>query len=299
MPLFSSKKNYITQLKKENFSNEKELQTFVEQNMEELFGIRFLASEFTTSKQHGGRIDSLGIDENNSPVIIEYKWGEKDNIINQGLFYLDWLIDHTGDFQLLVQNKLGKNIKVDFGSPRVLLIAQTFNKYDQYAINRMAENIELWGYSRYENNLFELKLIASSHAQKTVNAKKQISKVKYDDYSLDHHLKNKSQHIQELFIALQKEIFALESDQSIEEKPRKDYIAYRTSKNFVELKIQSKDIKIWIDMKKENINDPKEIIRDVSSVGHHGTGSSEIAFKSLDELDYVVSLIKQSYLQSM
>ena len=104
----------IKQLKKQNFRNEKELQTFVEQNMESLFGIRFLASEFTTSKQHGGRIDSLGLDENNSPVIIEYKWGEKDNIINQGLFYLDWLVDHKGDFQLLVQNKLGNNVEVDF-----------------------------------------------------------------------------------------------------------------------------------------------------------------------------------------
>ena len=119
--------------------------------METLFEIRFLASEFTTSKQHGGRIDSLGIDENNSPVIIEYKYGEKDNIVNQGLFYLDWLVDHKGDFQLLVQKKLGNNVKVDFGYPRLLLVAQTFSKYDQYAINRMSENIELWDYSQYED----------------------------------------------------------------------------------------------------------------------------------------------------
>jgi RecB family endonuclease NucS len=126
MAIFLTTNSSAKQLKKQNFRNEKELQAFVEQNMESFFGIRFLASEFTTSKQHGGRIDSLGLDENNSPVIIEYKWGEKDNIINQGLFYLDWLVDHKGDFQLLVQKKLGKDIEVDFGSPRVLLIAQTF-----------------------------------------------------------------------------------------------------------------------------------------------------------------------------
>jgi len=73
MPLFSSSKNVTTQLKKKDFPNEKALQTFVEDNLEYLFGIRFIASEYSTSKQHGGRIDSLGLDENNSPVIIEYK----------------------------------------------------------------------------------------------------------------------------------------------------------------------------------------------------------------------------------
>lgn len=296
MAIFLTTNSSAKQLKKQNFRNEKELQAFVEQNMESFFGIRFLASEFTTSKQHGGRIDSLGLDENNSPVIIEYKWGEKDNIINQGLFYLDWLVDHKGDFQLLVQKKLGKDIEVDFGSPRVLLIAQTFSKYDQYAINRMAENIELWGYSRYEDNVFELKLIASSQAKKAISTAKQITKVNYEEYSIEDHLKNKSEQIKELFSALREKIFALESDQKIEENPRKLYIAYKVGRSFVEMKLQKSDIKIWVG---EGIDDPKGMIRDVSNIGHHGIGNSEITLKSFDELDYVVGLIEQSYLQSI
>jgi len=296
MAIFLTINSSAKQLKKQNFRNEKELQTFIEQNMESLFGIRFLASEFTTSKQHGGRIDSLGLDENNSPVIIEYKWGEKDNIINQGLFYLDWLVDHKGDFQLLVQNKLGNNVEVDFGSPRVLLVAQTFSKYDQYAINRMAENIELWGYSCYENNVFELKLIASSQAKKSTNTAKQITKVNYEEYSVEDHLKNKSEQIKELFSAFREKIFAIESEQKIEENPRKLYIAYKAGRSFAEVKLQKSDIKIWIG---EGIDDPKSMIRDVSNIGHHGIGNSEITLKSFDELDYVVGLIEQSYLQSI
>jgi len=296
MAIFLTTNSSVKQLKKQNFRNEKDLQTFIEQNMESLFGIRFLASEFTTSKQHGGRIDSLGLDENNSPVIIEYKWGEKDNIINQGLFYLDWLVDHKGDFQLLVQKKIGKDIEVDFGSPRVLLVAQTFSKYDQYAINRMAENIELWGYSRYEDNVFELKLIASSQAKKATNTAKQITKVNYEEYSIEDHLKNKSEQIKELFSALREKIFALESEQKIEENPRKLYIAYKIGRSFAEIKLQRSDIKIWVG---EGIDDPKGMIRDVSSIGHHGIGNSEITLKSFDELDYIVRLIEQSYLQSI
>ena len=296
MAIFLTTNSSAKRLKKQNFRNEKELQTFIEKNMESLFGIRFLASEFTTSKQHGGRIDSLGLDENNSPVIIEYKWGEKDNIINQGLFYLDWLVDHKGDFQLLVQNKLGNNVEVNFGSPRVLLVAQTFSKYDQYAINRMAENIELWGYSRYEDNIFELKLVASSQAKKTTNTTKQITKVNYEEYSIEDHLKNKSEQIKELFFALREKIFTLESEQKIEESPRKLYIAYKVGRSFAEVKLQRSDIKIWIG---EGIDDPKGMIRDVSNIGHHGIGNSEITLKSFDELNYVVGLIEQSYLQSI
>ncbi len=296
MAIFLTANSSAKQLKKQNFRNEKELQAFVEQNMESLFGIRFLVSEFTTSKQHGGRIDSLGLDENNAPVIVEYKWGEKDNIINQGLFYLDWLIDHKGDFQLLVQKKFGNNVKVNFGSPRVVLVAQTFSKYDQYAINRMAENIELWGYARYEDNIFELKLIASSQAKKTTSTAKQITKVNYEEYSVEDHLKNKSEQIKELFSTLREKIFALESEQKIEEVPRKVYIAYKVGRGFVEVKLQQNSIKIWID---ENIEDPKGMIRDVSNIGKIGNGNSEVTLKSFDELDYVVGLIEQSYLQSI
>jgi len=227
------------------------------------------------------------------------KWGEKDNIINQGLYYFDWLIDHTGDFQLLVQKKLGKNIEVDFGSPRVLLVAQTFSKYDQYAINRMAENIELWGYSRYENDIFELKLIASSQTKKTTSTAKQITKVNYEEYSIEDHLKNKREQVRELFTAFQGKIFTLESDQKIEENPRKHYVAYRTNKNFVELHFQSNSIKIFIDVPKSELDDPRDFARDMVNIGHYGTGDSEVILKSLDDLEYVMKLVEQSYLQSV
>jgi RecB family endonuclease NucS len=52
---------------------EKPLQVLIENNMDVLFGVRFIASEHSTGKKHGGRIDSLGLDENGSPVIFEYK----------------------------------------------------------------------------------------------------------------------------------------------------------------------------------------------------------------------------------
>jgi RecB family endonuclease NucS len=84
------------------FDNEKDLQTFFEQNLDTLLGVRFVASEFSTGAKYAGRIDSLGRDEVGNPVIVEYKWDKSDSVINQGLFYLDWLMDHRGDFAVAV-----------------------------------------------------------------------------------------------------------------------------------------------------------------------------------------------------
>ena len=297
MTLFIIKNKVARQLKKEKFRNEKELQAFIEKNLETLLGIRFLATEYTISQSMNGRIDTLGLDENNSPVIIEYKWGEKSNIINQGLFYLDWLVDHKGDFQILVQEKLGKSVKVDYGSPRVILIAQTYNRYDKHAVNRMAENIELMTYSKYENDLMELQLFASSQAKISAKNKKQISKVNYQEYSVEAHLKNKPKKLKVLFKELRDKIMLLESNQKIEENPRKHYIAYRTNKNFVELLLQSKAIKVFLDLPKNQLNDPKNIVRDMANIGHYGTGNLEVKVKDFEDIEYVVSLIEQSYLQ--
>lgn len=300
MPLYSTKGNAIRQLKKVDFKNERELQRFVENNLEALFDIRFLATEYSTGTQHWWRIDTLGIDENNSPVIIEYKWWEKSDIINQWLYYLDRLVDHEGDFKRLTKEVLKENIEVDFWSPRVLLIAQSFSKFDQHAINRMSENIELWSYSLYDSELFELKLTASAQARKsTSKPAEQISKVVYKDYSVEKHLEWKSDHIKDLFYRLQEKIFALEAEQKIEENPTKLYISYRTNKNFVYIHIQAKSIKVHMPMRKEEFNDPQWVLKELAKWVQLRWTYCEAVLNSMDELEYIVWLINQSYLQSV
>jgi RecB family endonuclease NucS len=116
---------------------EKSVQTLFERNLEALLGVRFLASEFITT--HGGRIDTLGLDENGCPVILEYKRSTNENVINQGLFYLDWLMDHRKDFQWLILEKLGKEAAdvVDWSAPRLICIAGDFNRYDDHAVKQI------------------------------------------------------------------------------------------------------------------------------------------------------------------
>jgi len=137
---------------------EKSLQTRIEQHLETFFDVRFLASEYSTGKTHGGRIDTLGIDRNGCPVIIEYKRTVSMNVINQGLFYLNWLMDHKGDFELLVLNKIDKETadSIKWSSPRLLCIAGDFSKYDIHCVQQITRNIELISYLDYgELLLFE------------------------------------------------------------------------------------------------------------------------------------------------
>src|SRR5579864_1259077 len=107
--LFRIGNGMVAPLQGSSVAVEKSLQDLIERYLEAFLGVRFLASEHRTGKTHGGRIDTLGIDENGSPVIIEYKRALNENVINQGLFYLDWLMDHKGEFEVLVWKTLGKD----------------------------------------------------------------------------------------------------------------------------------------------------------------------------------------------
>ena len=107
MNLFQVKDAKLSPLKRVAPKLEREIQKLLEANLETVFGIRFLASEYCTGQKHAGRIDTLGIDENHTPVIIEYKLSSSVNVVTQSLFYLDWLLDHKGDFEILVHKCLG------------------------------------------------------------------------------------------------------------------------------------------------------------------------------------------------
>jgi RecB family endonuclease NucS len=100
--LFRISGDEVSQLEAKTFGVERSLQTLIERHLDEFLGVRFLATEHSTGPAHGGRIDTLGIDENGCPVIIEYKRSMNENVINQGLFYLDWLMDHRDGFRWLV-----------------------------------------------------------------------------------------------------------------------------------------------------------------------------------------------------
>ncbi len=307
MPLYQMKQQKTQQIKPSSFKNEKELQKMFEANLEELLGARYVASEFTTGDRQRGRIDTLGIDQDGTPVIIEYKKTAKENVINQGLFYLDWLVDHKGDFTLAAQEQLGKNIEIDWSSPRLILVAESFSEYDKYAVNRIGANIQLWTYRKYGNDFLFLDSIFATTSQKPTKKDKTETPTTDDDkpveadiiYTLEYHLSQKPAETKSLFEALQEKIFLLNDDSDIIEKPNKIYISYKHGKNFCEIQVQANRLKIWLDIPHAELDDPSKLSRDVSKIGHHGTGVTETNLSELSELDTVMYLVEQSYKQTL
>jgi len=290
MAIFKINDQKAQKLKIKKFKNEKQLQNLIEGNLEDILGIRFLASEFKTT--HGGRIDTLGLDEDGSPVIIEYKESEKDNVINQGLFYLDWLVDHKGDFEILVQKKSGENVKVNWDAPRLILIAQSYNKYDKYAVNVISENIELKKYILYDNDILFIENVILPNIKATAKKIKK-TKISYKNYFVEDHLRGKSDKVIKLFNELQEKI--LKIDEKIKEKILKRYVAYELDKNFAEVIIQANGLWVHVDISKEEVTDPENKLIDLSEKGHWATGSLKMRIENTDDIKYCMGIIKQSY----
>jgi predicted transport protein len=310
MPLYHVSNGFVSQVKQTDFPKERNLQRLFEENLEPLLGVRFVASEVTTGDRQRGRIDSLGLDQDNNPTIIEYKKSGKENIINQGLFYLDWLVDHKGDFILAAQIKLGPDVQIDWSRPRLILVAESFSEYDKYAVNRIGANIELWTFRKYGENLLYLDPLFVPSPQ----PKKGLSVLAPKDheggevvepkegpfvYTLEDHTIRKTKEIVDLFERLRERILGLAEEGEIIEKANKMYIGYSHGKNFCEIRLQTRALQIWLDIPSADLDDPYRIVRDVSKIGHYGTGSSEIRLAEASNLERVMSLVEQSFRQTM
>lgn len=305
MPLFEISNNKLLPAEQKNFTLEKELQTLIEENLKETFNCRFVASEFSTGAQHAGRIDSLALSEENNPVIIEYKKVESSGLINQSLFYLHWIQDHKGDFEIAVQKNLGKDARVDWSDIRVICIAPNYKKYDLHAVQVMGANIELWRYRLFSNNsLYLEEILYPSKSASTISSLNKQSVVLEADkkaatvrvmptYSIEEHFKGKSEEMLGLMHYIREFIVGL--DAAIEEVPKKFYIAYKSSQNIVCMEGKSRHVKLWVKLKPTDVQKPLKIYRDVSQIGHFGTGDVEFTVSTQAEFDDVKEYIKLAY----
>lgn len=278
--LFRVAENGVRILNGTSVSVEKTLQTTIERNLEEFLGMRFVASEYSTGKTHGGRIDTLGLDENGCPVIIEYKRAMNENVINQGLFYLDWLMDHQAEFTLLVMKRYGKELAdvIEWASPRLLCIAGDFTKYDEYAVQQINRNVELIRYRRYDEGLLLLELVNSvaGSAVDTPTVGHQGAKEK----TVSDYLASSGKDLRELFDNVQAFLAALGDDVRV--SVLKNYIAFKRFGNFVCLEIHPQTGKIlaYAKVGVDTVPIEKGFTRDVRTIGHFGTGDLEITIKT-------------------
>ncbi len=302
--LFRLQNNAATELTASAAALERNLQRLIEGQMETFLGVRFLATEYATGKTHRGRIDSLGLDENNCPVIIEYKRHSNENVINQGLFYLDWLLDHKAEFRWLVMETLGKEVadSVEWSGTRLLCIAADFTRYDQHAVQQIPRNIELIRYKLFGEDLLLLELVntqtvaepASESAKPVpVDAGPATAKPQGKDKGFAEQLEGAAPEIKALYADLRSFVFALGDD--VTEKQPKLYVAFRKLKNFACVVMHPNKMLVILKLNPDTVALEEGFSRDVRQIGHWGTGDLELCLRSAADLERAKPLLERAY----
>lgn len=272
---------------------EKPLQVLFERNLDALLGVRFLISEYNITQ---GRIDTLGLDENNCPVIVEYKRHSNENIINQGLYYLDWLMDHQADFKLLVMTHIGGDVaeNIDWSAPRLVCVAADFTRYDAHAVKQMNRNIELIRYRKFGDDLLMLDLLMAATGTMTLtpagNGARGSGKKDHDS------IIESAMGMQfDRYEALKDFLLSLGDD--VQEQHLKRYVAFKRIRNFacVELRNQKNAMLVFLQLNPSVVQLSDGFARDVSNIGHYGTGNIEITITSDLDLERAKPLIQKSY----
>jgi len=299
MALFKIENNDILeQIKELPFKLEKEIQELTEKNLKIIFGLEFVRSEFGLNNF---RIDTLAFDKDSqSFVIIEYKRDKNYSVIDQGYAYLSLMLNNKADFILEYNenNKVTlKRDEIDWSQSRVLFISPSFTTYQKEAINFKDLPIELWEIKRYNNktvNYIQIQTSGSQESVKTIsrqdeNIEKVTREIKV--YTEQEHLEKATEETKELYERVKSAILNLDS---LEVKQKKHYVAFVASSNVVDIHVQKNGLKLWINLQQGQLEDPKGITRDVSSVGHWGNGDYEIQIRTDEDVEYIMSLIKQS-----
>ena len=291
-------KSSINILKEKPFKLEKEIQQVFETNLRELMDLQLVKSEFSIKNK---RIDTLAYDtQSKAFIIIEYKRNKNISVVDQGFTYLSLMLENKADFIVEYNETLKANLKrseVDWSQTRVVFVSSGFTENQKTATNFKDIAIELWEVKRYENNLISVNQIKKSKAAESIkpitssNSKLESVTKEIKVYTEEDHLANKSDEVIELYEEFKEAILNLADD--IEVEPKKLYIAFKKDKNISDIVILKKGLKLFINLPKGKLEDPKGIMRDVSNTGHWGNGDYETIIKSTKDLEYIMSLIKQ------
>ncbi len=257
------------------FRNEKELQSLFEKHLRDLTGIDFVASEHRTGSRHKRRADTLGLDSQQRPVVIEYKLGHGGAAISQGLDYLAWLMDHRGDFRELVRGSLGaeRSRKIDFRNAWVLCVAGEFRREDIINADTNTKRIVLLSVYRHGVSTLLLKWVHGEEASPVVDKQHQSEEI---DFSIlnakDRELLLADEELLSCFRELVNVIRSVGREVWIEAKsgywvakPRKGtffnlcYFGAHPDKDYVDINITGKDgplIRVYRQKDLEKVKEP-------------------------------------------
>ncbi len=297
MQLYQTQAQTLVELTGDPFRLEREIQTLFENNLYSFTGLEFIKSEFTIKSN---RIDTLAFDpESQAFVIIEYKRERNYSVIDQGVSYLNLMLEYKADFIVEYNESQSKHLKrqdVDWSQSRIIFVSPSFTDFQKQSTNFKDFSIELWEIKRYQGGL-----ISVNPLQKTKSAPsiKQVQKMGSEDikkiakeiqtYDEAYHLADKSDDIKELYEQFRDSILNLAPD--IEMNIRKNYIAFKCkNSNLLYVHFFKDFIRFDIsEQRKKLIDDPRNFFKDVVDGNY-----CAVKVKDSENLEYILSLIKQT-----
>jgi predicted transport protein len=298
MKIYTTDGTNFTEVHEQPFKLEREIQTLFEANLNAVMGLRYVRSEFSIKNK---RIDTLAFDEQvNAFVIIEYKRDKNVSVIDQGFTYLGLMLENKSDFVLEHQSQLNSRLMVndvDWTQTRVAFVSTSFTENQIQATNFKDIAIELWEVRRYSNATVSINAVKKSRSatsikpltQRNTELKAIADEIKV--YTEEDHRAASNDDVYELYETFRNAILQLADD--IEVKPQKFYIAFKKNGNIACIQLQKRNLKIHIGAKWGHIDDARGLAKDVSSIGHYGTGDYELQVDSDKDIEYIMSLIKQ------
>jgi predicted transport protein len=276
---------------------ERHLQVLIEANMPEMLQMRFLAHEYSTGPLHRGRIDTLALDEDGSPVIVEYKRTRTSSVLSQGLFYLAWLLENRAEFESLVVDRLGEDAgrTVDWSNPRVVCVATDYTRYDVVAAGMSHHRVDLLEYRQYARDLVTLDLVASvagGCGTRTPHAGSPNRSEGTGRRGVRDLLDSASADLQSLFSDLEERLLDLGNGMCVE---LQHYWAFRRRRNFACVRLTRESLVVVLNVDPSTVRLESGWTRDLRGVGHLGTGDLEVRIASLDELERAEPLFAASF----
>ncbi len=302
MSIYSIKNNKLKKVKKNSFKLEKEIQSFVEANLNELFGLEFIQTEF---QLNGLRIDTLAYDkETDSFVIIEYKRGKSFSVVDQGFSYLSLMLNNKAEFILEYNEQSDSSLKrddIDWSQSRVLFIANSFTKHQQNAINFKDLPIELWEIERYEGDLINMHLIEANNNSESIEKISNSSAVKsvtkeVKKYSVDDHFNDGWNSTREIYTAFTENLF--DAYPELNESPQKQYIGFKLDNwNVISTYIQKSGVVLILNRHRpEDLNDPdNKTTYWNGSYERYNQHMTKFKIKDIEDIEYAMYLVKQVY----
>lgn len=286
-------------LKQSNFKLERDIQSFVEKHIPDILGeeYEFVCTEFSVGNF---RIDTLAFNkETKSFILIEDKKVENKSLVDQGLTYLKLLKDRRADF-ILKYNEIKKtsyNINdIDISQSKVIFFSPYYNKYQIYSADYQNIPFDLYKITKYEDDIVDIEKIEKTSKEKFNNeifkALTTEDKNEIKVYTEEDHLARASEDVKETYETLKDKILEL-GDIDIDVK--KVYIAFKGRRNIVDIEVMQKKLIVFINVKKDILNDQINILSDISNIGHHGNGDYSVDIYKQDDIDMIIPFIKKSY----